>query len=158
MIELLNCSSRAAITVNHRLGSLHNENTFFHSSCSPGGWQSGSRYWLGWFLLRAVKERVSSRLAVGLFSLSLHILSSLCVSLCANFSLYEDTSPTGVELTLVTSLYLVIKIKGVFFFVKPSVYITSRSTVYLKLGLQCTNLEGYNSTYDSDLLGLLYVG
>lgn len=39
--------------------------------------------------------------------------------LCVQTSpLYEDTSPTGVELTLVTSLYLVIKIKGVFFFCK----------------------------------------
>lgn len=38
MTELLNCSSRAAITVNHRLGSSHNENTFSHGSRSPGGW------------------------------------------------------------------------------------------------------------------------
>ena len=42
--------------------------------------------------------------------------SPLYVCLCVQTSpLYEDTSPTAVELTLVTSLYLVIKIKGGFF-------------------------------------------
>ena len=73
-----------------------------------------------------------------LLPVSSHPLPSIYVQ---TSPFYEDTSPTGVELALVTLLYLIIKIKGYFFF-KPSVYITPRSKVYLRLGLQHMNLKG----------------
>ena len=72
---------------------------------------SEARCWQGWFPLRAARERISSRpppVACGWpSSPCLFMSSSLCVCLCVQISpFYEDTSPIGLGLTLVTSLYL----------------------------------------------------